>query len=172
MILTLRLDAESHEHFDDLRRRHFPSERNLISAHLTLFHQLPDEEHTRAALDGAAAQHAVFPLEVTGLRSLGRGVAYRLASAAVMRLHAELARTFAEHLIPQDRQRFDPHIVVQNKSEPGAARELLSALRAQFVPRTVMAEGLDLWRYRGGPWEHVCTFPFREDLQVPGRDAR
>ena len=41
LILTLRLDPESQARFDALRRAHFPPERNLLGAHVTLFHALP-----------------------------------------------------------------------------------------------------------------------------------
>lgn len=39
-ILTAELDAENFFWLDDLRRKHFPPERNLLCAHLTMFHQL------------------------------------------------------------------------------------------------------------------------------------
>ena len=43
LILTLRFDGEAFARLDDLRRAHFPPERNQIPAHLTLFHALPGE---------------------------------------------------------------------------------------------------------------------------------
>ncbi|WP_208644854.1 2'-5' RNA ligase family protein [Mucilaginibacter kameinonensis] len=43
LILTLRLDEESQAFFDEMRKRHFPQERNFLKAHLTLFHQLPSD---------------------------------------------------------------------------------------------------------------------------------
>ena len=46
LILTLQLDAISNAFYEHLRRKYFPPERNLIAAHVTLFHQLPDEPLT------------------------------------------------------------------------------------------------------------------------------
>ena len=162
-VLTLRLDPESQTLFDRLRQRHFPPDRNVISAHVTLFHALPNESWVAQQLAGSAEKQCSFSLAVTGLRSLGKGVAYRLASTTLLHLHSELTRAFQAELIPQDMQRFQPHVVVQNKVTPAAARELLSVLEAQFVPWTVQARGLDLWHYRGGPWEHARTFLFAEE---------
>lgn len=33
-------------------------------------------------------------------------------------------------------------------------------LTAAFFPFTTQGIGLQLWRYVGGPWEHVQSFPF------------
>ncbi len=159
-VLTLRMDAESQGFFEGMRRRYFPPERNKIPAHLTLFHTLPEDGDIERVLEDAARAQGAFALAVTGLRSLGGGVAYRLSSAELMALHERLAATFAEHLTAQDRQRLQPHIVVQNKVKPAAARELLAELERGFMPMEGRGEGLDLWRYLGGPWEMERTFLF------------
>lgn len=99
-------------------------------------------------------------LAVTGLRSLGRGVAFTLESAGVGALRTDLARRWEAWLTPQDRQPFRPHVTVQNKVAPEAARALLAALTADFAPFSVDARGLLLWHYRGGPWEAAGRFPF------------
>ena len=46
-ILTAELDPDSFEWLDGLRRQHFPPERNLLSAHLTLFHRLSSAQTGR-----------------------------------------------------------------------------------------------------------------------------
>ena len=158
-LLTLQLDAASQAHFNDLRPQHFPPDRNCIDAHVTLFHSLPEEPATTEAL-ARAAVHPKFQVAVMGLRSLGKGVAYTLESQQLLALHRRLAVAFAAHLIPQDRQRFQPHIVVQNKATPGAAKLLLQQLRTSFAPTQIEATGLSLWLYRNGPWESAQTFPF------------
>ena len=159
-ILTLELDPTSQAHFNTLRRQHYPAHLNQIPAHLTLFHQLPPHAAIAATLE-AAAHHPPFPLRITGLRSLGRGVAYTLASPELQALHAHLAQQLAQHLTPQDRQPFHPHIVLQNKSTPDAARTLLTQLQSTFQPCQAQATGLTLWNYLGGPWQHVHFFNFR-----------
>ena len=159
-VLTLRLEEASQAFFEEMRRKHFPPERNQIPAHLTLFHSLPDSDAVSAVLSRVAGSEPPFRVAVTGLRSLGRGVAYKCASAALLRLHGELAATFDEHLNPQDRQRFMPHIVIQNKATAEQARHLLAELERSFHALEADAVGLDLWHYLGGPWELAETFPF------------
>ncbi len=159
-ILTLRMDAASEAWFDRMRERYYPPERNQIRAHLTLFHTLPEDEGMWAAMRALAARYEAFRMEVTGVRLLGKGVAYRLSSGRLLELHAGLAALAGEHLTAQDRQRFQPHVVVQNKVTPAAARELLTELERDFVSFGVAAVGLDLWEYLGGPWRHRETMLF------------
>ncbi|MET0191643.1 MAG: 2'-5' RNA ligase family protein, partial [Pseudonocardia sediminis] len=59
LILTALLEESAQEHFDDLRRRHFPSDRNHLAAHLTLFHHLPGDQES--AVDAAVAEAADRP---------------------------------------------------------------------------------------------------------------
>lgn len=154
LILTLRLDPESQARFNALRRVHFPPERNLLAAHVTLFHALPAAVAELVRADVAdVARRAPFDVEVAGVRSLGRGVAYELRSPNLDALRAELATRWQEHLSRQDAQGFRAHVTVQNKVSPEAARALLARLRAGFAPGAARAEGLGLWRYAGGPWE-------------------
>lgn len=116
LILTVHFDSVSQTRFDRDRQLCFPPDRNLVPAHLTLFHQLPETEATEIALTELARQQGVFSVEVTGVISLGRGVAYKLESPSLQHLRTRLADRFAPHLIPQDRQPFRPHVVLQNKT--------------------------------------------------------
>lgn len=159
-VLTLRVDPRSQARFDHLRQLHFPPSRNLIAAHVTLFHTLPDEAWVTVQLSASALKQTVFPIGVTGVRSLGKGVAYTLASTPLQSLHRSLSEAFVSELTPQDRQRFQPHVVVQNKVTPAAAATLLRSLETDFVPWSMQAIGLDLWHYLGGPWELAETFSF------------
>ena len=159
-IVTLQLDPDSQAHFDRLRQQHFPPAINYIDAHVTLFHHLPEEASVVQEIETAANLRSSFPVAVTGLRSLGKGVAYTLESPELQTLQRRLASAFAGYLTPQDRQKFQPHIVVQNKVMPDAAKALLHQLRMSFVPLQVHAIGLSLWHYRNGPWEAAQTLPF------------
>jgi 2'-5' RNA ligase len=159
LILTLQLDTEAQAHFERLRQRHYPAALNQIAAHLTLFHKLPDTREVAEAVEDAAARPG-FAMRVTGLRALGRGVAYTLESTDLQVLHAGLAAEFADHLSAQDRQRFWPHVVVQNKATPEQARTLKAELEQAFRGFEVLATGLQLWRYVGGPWELRRSYPF------------
>jgi 2'-5' RNA ligase len=128
---------------------------------VTLFHALPGEHLDEVSVGlRTAADREPFDVEVTGLRLLGRGVAYTLRSAELAHLREELASAWEPWLTRQDRQRHAPHVTVQNKVEPPVARALHDRLSADFAPYTVGARGLGLWRYLGGPWEPVAEHPF------------
>jgi 2'-5' RNA ligase len=128
---------------------------------VTLFHALPGDRLDAVRADlAAAARRPAFDVAVTGVRFLGRGVAYELASPELDRLRTALAREWAPWLTPQDRQRHRPHVTVQNKVAPEVARALHERLSASFVPDRVPARGLGLWRYLGGPWEPLAELPF------------
>ncbi len=161
LIVTLLLDEEAQRRFDGLRAEHFPPERNHLSAHVTLFHALPGEhvDAVRSEL-ARAALRSQFEVAVTGLRLLGRGVAFVLDSPELTALRDRLAVAWQPWLTAQDRQRHAPHVTVQNKVEPAAARALHDRLLAGFVPYRVRARGLGLWRYLGGPWAPVAEFEF------------
>jgi 2'-5' RNA ligase len=167
LILTLQFDERSFAFFDEQRRRYFPPERNFIPAHLTLFHALPGEqlETIQRDLKSRASDQKLFTLDVTGLRPLGRGVAYALASAELTDMRRHFAQIWNDWLKPQDRQNHNPHVTVQNKVDPTQARALLEDLSDGFTPFQVEAIGMELWWYRGGPWEKVRSFPFA--LQLP-----
>jgi 2'-5' RNA ligase len=161
LVVTLLLAEEAQRRFDRLRAAHFPPERNHLAAHVTLFHALPGEHHSAVDADlAAAAARPPFAVEVTGVRFLGRGVAYALASAELAQLRAGLSAAWAPWLTAQDRQRHAPHVTVQNKVDPAVARALHADLAAAFVPGSVPARGLGLWRYLGGPWEPVAEHAF------------
>ncbi|WP_243370246.1 2'-5' RNA ligase family protein [Microvirga solisilvae] len=164
LILTLAMDERSFAFFDEQRRRYFPPDCNFIPAHLTLFHHLPGDhaDSIGSMLGQQCAEQKSFRLDVTGLALLGRGVAYSLHSPELAELHRSLASQWAAWLTPQDRQKLQPHVTVQNKVEPQKARALQLALAETFAPFQATAVGLDLWWYRGGPWEKVRKFWFSE----------
>ena len=177
LVVTLLLGEEAQRGFDRLRAAHFPL-RPLpgsrpehardggegafrLAAHVTLFHALPGEHLPTVADDlRRAADRPPFDVAVTGVRLLGRGVAYVLDAAELAALHQELAARWQPWLTRQDRQRLSPHVTVQNKVEPAVARRLHEDLAAAFEPFPVPGRGLGLWRYLGGPWEPVAEFPF------------
>lgn len=162
LILTARMEDEAFARFDRLRRLHFPPARNLIPAHLTLFHHLPgaDAPAVRSSVDRACHGRAPMVLQATGLRFLGRGVAYSLVSPALAALRGELAGIWDRTLTAQDRQGFRPHVTIANKLPPAEARALFERMTAGFAPFSVQVDGLLLWRYLGGPWALELSVPF------------
>jgi 2'-5' RNA ligase len=162
LVVTLQLDDATQERFDAQRSALFPPGRTAVGAHVTLFHALPAhlQEDVEAEL-GRLAGNPPFPVRVTEVFALGRGVAYRLAAEEAQRLHRRLQERWRAHLTRQDGQPFRPHVTVQNKVEPELARATLERLRADFCPATAAAVGLELWRYDGGPWTLLRRWPFR-----------
>ncbi len=163
LILTLTLDAASQAFFDELRRRHFPPARNVLAAHLTLFHALPGQHETaisaRLAAD-AAAQAGPLLLAVTAVHYTGQGVSYALDHAGLRALHSGWQRQWQAGLSAQDQQKLRPHVTVQNKVSSTTARALYEELQADFQPFEALGTGFALWAYRGGPWEWRAAFPF------------
>lgn len=163
LIVTAALDDAAFARFEDLRQTHFPPLRNLVPAHLTLFHALPGDEAAliRERLSEVCRGQMPIRVEVQRPRSLGRGVAYWLDAPELQRLRQTLKTEFSPWLTPQDSAPYRPHITVQNKVEPADARSLLESLDAAFKPFDIRVEGLLLWRYLGGPWERLGRFDFQ-----------
>ena len=162
LVVTLLLGDEAQRRFDRLRAAHFPAERNHLAAHVTLFHALPGAQLAAVRRElAAAADRTAFPVTVSRVRMLGRGVAYDLESAELTALRAALAAAFDPWLTPQDRRPGKAHVTVQNKVDPAVARALHADLAAGFEPGEVPARGLGLWHYLGGPWDAEAEFPFR-----------
>ncbi len=169
LIVTLGLDQASFARFDAERRFYFPADRNLIPAHLTLFHHLPGVRIAEigVALHAAADEQAPFPMAVRGLRFLGRGMAYEIASPPLDRLRAALAALWSGDLTPQDAAGFRPHVTIQNKVPAPQAKADFARLSAGFVPFEATATGLLLWHYQGGPWLAAGAFPFHATERRP-----
>lgn len=162
LILTALIEPAAAARFEAMRRAYFPVARNKTPAHLTLFHALPGAQLSEIEDELAERcwQAEPFSARARGLRFLGAGVAIDIEAPALLSLHAGVAQGWRDALTPQDRQRFNPHVTVQNKVTPTHARQTFDALQAVFEPFDFDIEGLELWHYRGGPWEAAGRFPF------------
>ena len=162
IIVTALFGPADQAWLDAERAAHFPPERNHLSAHLTMFHHLPPslESEVRQRL-GAATRDGAPEARIAGLISLGRGVAYRIDSPDLEAARAHLADLWSDVLTPQDRAPWRPHVTIQNKVEPAAAKALLAELQTGFRPCKLTIAGYAAWWYRGGPWEklsrHMCA---------------
>jgi 2'-5' RNA ligase len=157
LLVTLELAPPAQELFQSLRNRHFPPGRNVVPAHVSLFHALPGAER-EAIVRRLRAVTAPRPaVRVEAPFPLGRGVGFRLHAPALLSLREALARDWAPWLTPQDRQGYRPHVTVQNKVSPEEARTTLQRLQQGFVPFSTEGAALRLWRYLGGPWEALET---------------
>jgi hypothetical protein len=145
-----------------LRRTHYPAERNRVPAHLTLFHHLPPglaPELSARLAEAAAAPPP--PAMLAGIMDLGEGTAFRVESAALVAIRGDLAEVFHGLLMPQDQAPWRPHITIQNKVDQSEARALQQQLAATFAPRPLLIRALASWRWLDGPWERLKVHPFR-----------
>ena len=162
LIITAEMAPEDRAWLDQLRRTHYPPERNQLPAHLTMFHSLPPsaENEARATLARLSSERPPDAW-IDGLIDLGGGVAFRVFSTDLDRIRQELAENFRGLLSSQDGTGWRPHVTIQNKVAAKQARALKSALEADFRQRRLGIVGLALHRYLGGPWEQVGRYSFR-----------
>lgn len=163
LILTLEMDGESFAHFDALRRRFYPPDRNFVPAHVTLFRRLPAERSrdVKALLGKVAAAQKRLDVAVGPPRPMERGVAFFLQSPQLVALRQALADEWWPWLGDEDGTGFQPHVTIQSTVSAGEARRTLQALADAPARRRVVGVGLHLWRYLGGPWEDERLFRFR-----------
>ncbi len=146
----------------EMRRAHYPPERNRVPAHLTLFRQLPPSlEAELSARLAVLARRAPPKAAIAGVIDLGEGTALRVESEALEEIREGLASALHGLLIPQDLAPWRPHITIQNKVDPRDARRLQQRLRAELRPRPLAIRGLGPRRYLDGPWEPMRDFVFR-----------
>lgn len=170
LILTLGFDAASFARFDALRRQHFPPERNFIPAHLTLFQQLPDATEPALARHLACtARHTPpLPFAAAGILDFGGGAAVDLDMPGYRPLLDRLRTAWRRHITPSDDRSRKPHVTVQNKVTRDRAVETQKLLRADFTAWSGAADRLLLWRYRGGPWDALGSWPLNGSDGGPG----
>ncbi len=145
-----------------LRREHYPPERNRVPAHLTLLRHLPPSLAGELSARLAAATAAPPPpARIAGIMDLGEGTALRVESEGLAAIRDELAGAFHGLLTPQDDAAWSPHVTIQNKVSPRTAKALQHRLLATFEPRPLSIRALASWRYRDGPWEAIRTHSFR-----------
>jgi hypothetical protein len=162
LIVTAEIAPEDLAWLDRLRGAHYPTERNQVAAHLTIFHALPPsaEAEARRILVRAARERPPRA-SIEGLMDLGGGVAFRIVSPDLDRLRRELAEDFRGLLGVADSGGWRPHVTIQNKVPPREARALIASLAGGFRPRPLAVSGLALHRYLEGPWERIAVYGFR-----------
>ncbi len=162
LIVTAELAPADFARLDALRRQFYPTERNHVAAHLTMFHALPPSlEHEARHRLARAARVQPPRATIAGLMDLGGGVAFRVVSEDLDRIRGELADEFHGMLGAQDSGGWRPHVTIQNKVQNREARQLLKTLEAGFQRRPLGISGLGLHHYLGGPWDTLQIWPFR-----------
>jgi hypothetical protein len=157
-ILTAELDDDSFAWLDGLRRKHFPRERNLLPAHLTLFHRLSSGQ--TAGLDDFKLPDGPVPFLMSAPTLLGSGVAIRIRSPDLERLRTAARQAMGGEFSKQDIQGWRPHVTIQNKVPAEAAKELYRTIEFEFEQSAGAVRGLLLWEYLGGPWQMARRLRF------------
>jgi hypothetical protein len=163
IIITADMGKTDQAWANGLRREHYPAERNVVDAHITLFHHLPPNHlpEIKSRLVALVKDYPAPAACLSDVMLLGTAVAFRVDSAELLSLREELADTFRGLLIPQDQATPKLHITVQNKVEPPVAKALHAQLLDSFRMRPLAISGLSAHYYRGGPWEHIGRWSFR-----------
>jgi hypothetical protein len=162
LIVTAEIAPRDFAWLDELRRAHYPADRNKVPAHLTIFHALPPSAEGEARRALARFAHEAPPhASIEGIIDLDGGVAFRIVSPDLDRIRRELARDFHGLLGAQDARGWRPHVTIQNKVPVTEARSLLVRLEREFRPKPLAISGLGLYRYLGGPWEKLASYAFR-----------
>ncbi|PXA82984.1 hypothetical protein DMC47_44565 [Nostoc sp. 3335mG] len=162
IIVSALFDGAAFRWLDGLRRAHFPPDRNVLPAHLTMFHHLPPSLGPELARRLAEATRRECPrATASGIIDLGRGVAIRIDAPDLAEIRAELAEAFRPMLTPQDAAGWRAHVTIQNKVPPATSKALFEDLSRTFEPQPLRITGLASWWYRDGPWEPIKTFRFR-----------
>ncbi len=169
IIVAAIFDPADFNWLDGLRRAHFPADRNVLPAHLTLFHHLPPSalDELNRLLKIETRNVAPPVARAIGFMSLGRGVAVRVQSQGLEAIRERIAVNFAGQLTPQDKAGWRAHVTIQNKVAPEIAKALLADLAGDFRPRPLGITGLAAFFYRGGPWELIARFAFNRSARSP-----
>lgn len=163
LIVTAGFSTADFQWLDGLRGQYYPPDRNRVPAHLTLFHHLPPSalQSLQSRLRDETRDVPAPQARLAAVRCIGRGVALDVDSPGLADIRARLADALELVLMPQDRAAWRPHVTIQNKVEPAAAKALAGELDRAFKPRPLAISALMLWRYVNGPWEAVARYPFR-----------
>jgi hypothetical protein len=155
-LLTLKLDDNLQNFFEQQRQRYFPKHLNRIPAHVMLFHQLPAQylSSIKEDCEIAASMTSVIDISFKKIRFLGKGNAYDLSLTNKL-FYDYLKNKWQQWLIPQDLQTWIPHVTIQNKVTPHDAKALYRALIDNAVPFNGTATGITLWYYNKGDWKWI-----------------
>lgn len=164
-------DEETSGRLERLRQRFFPPERNVVPAHLCLFHALPSEQDRLLVelFDGEAQRFPTIPLVFSSILPMGAGFGLSVDAPRLLTLHRRLATACSPWLTPQDRQPFRLHVTLMNKAKRNDARQALAEFQAEFEPWGGMGDSIEVWAYLGGPWKPLARYPLSGDPRLPLR---
>ncbi len=162
LLVTADLPPDIFKWANDLRRAHFPPERNKLKAHVTLFHALPPSvEGELRDLLGTLAKQPPPAARISGVMKLDGGTALAVDSPGMVELHATIQDRMRGVTILKDCRPLRLHITIQNKVSAQEARALQVRLEATLKPRDFRFRGFELFAFKEGIWRPIRTFPFR-----------
>ena len=163
LIITAELPLDLHHRFTELRRAHYPAERNWLNAHVTLFRALPPsvEGEVHRLLSRIASEYQPVAAQVGGVMALERGTALAILSPDMLDIREFIGASLHTLLTDQDRHRPKIHVTIQNGVPAADAKALQRELVPMIERRNFAFPALALHRYEGGPWSFVRRFVFR-----------
>jgi 2'-5' RNA ligase len=161
IIVTLLIDEISQAFFDTQRKKYFPAYANFTTAHLTLFHCLPNKEFFFESINSHVSSLQSFNLKVTGIMHNKTFNGYKIEADTLLNFHQKLQHSFKPFLSQKDTMPLHPHITVQNKTTTYKALKTKQLLEANFVPFEVTAIGISCWLFSKNNWEHKCDYLFK-----------
>lgn len=162
-IVTAELPPDILAWADELRRQHYPPERNRLAAHVTLFHSFAPSlrDELRGVLAGMAGEFSAPSASMNGTLDLGSGTALAIASSEMDAIRALIAEHFHGALTAQDLHEPRLHITIQNKVVRRVAIALQQELAGSLRSRDFVFRGLALHIYRTTHWDTLGEWPFR-----------
>lgn len=148
---------------DDLRRTHYPPERNRHPAHCTLFHAVPGMVAAEL-VDRIARLTAQAPppaARIDRVVDLDRGTALGVFSPGLVAMREQLADHFHGLLTGGDAVAARLHVTIQNKVDRPTARALQRAVGASWVPIDTAIPAIAVHRIIDGAWHSAGIWRFR-----------
>jgi hypothetical protein len=158
-VLTVSIEENAFDFFNALRKIYFP-QGSAIDSNLTLFQLLPNEPAVIDTVETISKQFHTLLMQVNKPSFTGSGVAYKIECRELEQLHQNLQQQWGAFLIPQDKEKLQPHITIQDQVSEGEAQELLQFLNENFGAFAVQGTGLQLWEYHNGQSRLFRQFDF------------
>jgi 2'-5' RNA ligase superfamily len=161
LIITLLIEEEAQLFFEEKRKQYFPAFANFTTAHLTLFHCLPNKAIVLQKIKNLAKRTNIFSLEVSGIVHQNSFNGYSIKSDILLELHKTLQQEFITMLSLKDIKPLKPHITIQNKTTAYKAQKTNALLIENFKEFTFNAKGISCWYYSKNKWEKEGDYFFK-----------
>lgn len=153
IIITLLLDETSQQFFEEKRKTFFPTHANFTTAHLTLFHCLPNNAFIFEKVKAITKNTNTFKMQATGILHQKKFNAYEITSDKLLELHKILQNDFIKMLSKKDVKPLKPHITIQNKTTVYKAQKTNQLLVENFIAFETQAIGISCWYFTKNKWK-------------------